>query len=282
MPRLYKYGATGRWIQTYLPDGTVARDPENVALLNGEIFGVAHTKFARAGVPVDYLLAEDLKNRPGDYRLYVFLNMFTYDAETLAAVKRLRERGATILWLYAPGWLKGRSLADMEELTGMAFAQMPGLTVPGVTLKADGRYMGMPSEKVAQAFYPVRPDEVLGTYADGHPGLAASKVGSSQTIFSGTWQLDVPFIRWLAVRAGAHVWCETDDPIEANDALFTLHARSPGIKTVHLPRKATVVDVFGKRIVARDADTFTFSATFHSSHLFYFGPDAEKLLQELR
>jgi hypothetical protein len=77
------------------------------------------------------------------------------------------------------------------------------------------------------------------------------------------------------------VWCDSDDPIEANDALFTLHARFPGIKTVHLPRKATVVDVFAKRIVARDTDTFTFSATLHSTYLFYFGSDAESLLKKL-
>lgn len=279
MPSLSKFqpAATGRWTQTYRPDGTVGRSPERTAVLNGEIFGLAHTKFARAGIPVDYLLAEDLKNRPGNYQLYVFLNLFTYDDETLAAVKMLRERGASILWLYAPGWLKRQSLADMEKLTGMAFAKMPGSTVMGVTLKADGRYMGMPDAKVAQAFYPVRPDEILGVYAGGKPGVSVSKIGRSQAFFSGTWQLDVPFIRMLAKRAGVHIWCDSDDPIEANDALFTLHARSPGIKTVHLPRKATVLDVFNQRIVARDADTFTFSAMLHSSYLFYYGPNTDVL-----
>ena len=278
MPSLAKIqlAATGRWTQTYRPDGTVGRSPERAAVLNGEIFGLAHTKFARAGIPVDYLLAEDLKNRPGDYRLYVFLNLFTYDDATLAAIRRLRERGASMLWLYAPGWLKGQSLDDMEKLTGMAFAKMPGSTVMGVTLKADGRYMGMPDAKVAQAFYPVRPDETLGVYAGGKPGVSVSKLGKSQAFFSGTWQLDVPFIRMLAKRAGVHVWCDSDDPIEANDALFTLHARSPGIKTVHLPRKATVIDVFNRRVVARDADKFSFSAMLHSSHLFYFRPDADE------
>ena len=284
MPSLAKmggYAKTGRWTQDYTLDGTVVRRPETVSLLNGEIFSSIQTKFARSGAPADYLLAEDLKTRLGNYKLYVFLNLFTYDEATREAIAKLRERGATMLWLYAPGWLKGNSLADMKALTGMEFAKMPGSTTMGVTLKADGRYMGMPEAKVAQAFYPVNPDEVLGTYADGKPGLAASKIGNSLTVFSGSWQMDVPFIRQLVARSGAHVWCDSDDPIEANDALFTLHARFPGIKTVHLPRKATVVDVFAKRIVARDVHTFTFSATLHSSHLFYFGPDAESLMEKL-
>jgi hypothetical protein len=85
----------------------------------------------------------------------------------------------------------------------------------------------------------------------------------------------------LAERGKAHVWCDSDDPMEANDALFTLHARSPGRKTVRLPRKATVVDVFGRRIAARNSDVFSFEAGLHSSHLFYFGPDADALLKHL-
>ena len=272
------YAETGRQTHAYEPDGSEVREPEKAALLNGEIFGLAHTKFARTGVPVDYLLSEDIADNPGEYKLYVFLNLFVSDAKTRAAVAKLRARGATLLWIYAPGRLGERPLAGMEALTGIAFAQMPGPTVAGVIVKSDGRYMGMPKAKVAQMFYPVHPDEVLGTYLDGHPGLTLSKVGNSQSFFSGTWQLDVPFIRMLVTRAGAHVWSDSDDPIEANDALFTLHARSSGMKTVHLPRKATVVDVFGRRIVAYDMDRFTFQADLHSSHLFYFGADAEKLL----
>ena len=76
-----------------------------------------------------------------------------------------------------------------------------------------------------------------------------------------------------------HVYCESDDPIEANDALFTLHARSAGTKTVRLPRKTTVVDLVGRRVVARDTDVFSFDAALHSTHLFYYGDDAEEYLR---
>ena len=46
-------------------------------------------------------------------------------------------------------------------------------------------------------------------------------------------------------------------------------------------RRADVVDVFGRRVVARDADTFSFEAALHSSHLFYYGEDADALLKML-
>ena len=78
-----------------------------------------------------------------------------------------------------------------------------------------------------------------------------------------------------------HVWCDSGDPVEANERLFTLHAREPGVKTVRLPRKTDVLDVFGRRIVARGAESFTFSAPLHTSHLFYYGDDAEELRTRL-
>ena len=276
-PTKYFRTATGRWLQEYCADGKVERLEEKSCAFSGEVFTTLHTEFARTGTPVDFLLAEDLKNHPGNYKLYVFLNQFTYDEALRMAVERLRARGATILWLYAPGWSKGNSLADMKALTGIEFGKMEGPTLAGVTMKDDGRYMGTPDFRVAQAFYPVDPDVALGTYADGRPGVAMKKVGGSRNYFSGVWQLDMPFIRKVVRDSGAHIYCDSDDPVEANDALFTLHARFPGRKTVRLPRKVpVVVDVFGKRVVARDTDEFSFDAPLHSSHLFYFGIDTER------
>lgn len=275
-PTKYFRTATGRWLQEYCADGTVERIEEKSCAFSGEVFSTLHTKFARAGTPVDFLLAEDLKNHPGDYKLYVFLNQFVYDEPLRAAVERLRSRGATILWLYAPGWSNGNSLADMKTLTGIEFGKMEGPTLASVTMKDDGRCMGTPDFSIAQAFYPVDPDVTLGTYADGRPGVAMKKTGTSRSYLSGVWQLDMPFIRKVVRDSGAHVYCDSGDPVEANDALFTLHARFPGRKTVHLPRRVpVVVDVFGKRIVARDATEFSFDAQLHSSHLFYFGADTK-------
>ena len=93
--------------------------------------------------------------------------------------------------------------------------------------------------------------------------------------------MDQAFIRDVLNTAGVFVYCDSNDPTEANEKLFTLHARYAGKKTVRLPRKATVVDVFNRRVVAKDADTFSFDAPLHSSWLFYFADDAEELLKSL-
>ena len=283
LPVFERTEPTGRILQSYGPDGKVVRTEERLAILNGEIANAVQTRFARSGAPFDQLLAEDLERHPGTYKLYVFLNALTYDDGFLRAVRRLRERGATLLWLYAPGYMKDNSLEDMQTLTDIRFARIDAPLPAAVTVCADGRTMGMAAAKMPELFRPERPDTVLGRYANGEPGLTASKTGKSQSFFSGTWQLDEKFVRTLIGRSGVHIYCDTDDPIEANENLFTLHARSGGRKTVNLPRKASrIVDIFEGREVARDTDTFAFDAEIHSSHLFYFGPDADRLLKALR
>lgn len=277
IPRMPLECDNGERIQEYAADGTVKTVRPSNAILSGEIFNNQVDKWMRSGAPVDYLLAEDLENHPGDYKLYVFLYNMHYTESVRRAVAKLRNRGATILWTWAPGWSTGSrcGIDCMEDLTGIRFAQF-GKPMDARVVKKDGKKMGQASPKVKPLFYPVTPcDEVLGTY-DGSdkPGLAVFKQGKSTVFFSGTWQLDMDFIRQVIERAGVFTYVDSHDPIEANEKLFALHARYPGKKTVKLPQKvAAVYDVFGKKIIAEDADTFTFEAPLHSSWLFYLKPE---------
>ena len=113
------------------------------------------------------------------------------------------------------------------------------------------------------------------------PDIIAGKIRfrTKGGVSEGETFLRVEGLRDVYARSGVHVYCRTGDPIEANDRLFSLHARFAGVKTVTLPRKTTVLDVFNRRIVAKDADTFSFDAPLHSSWLFYFGEDAEALVR---
>ncbi|MBR1952692.1 MAG: hypothetical protein IKA32_08955, partial [Lentisphaeria bacterium] len=95
------------------------------------------------------------------------------------------------------------------------------------------------------------------------------------------YQFDMKFLTDLAKKAGVHFYSESSDPVEANNALFTLHARFPGKKHIKLPRKTNVLDVFKRKIIAHNTDNFTFDAPLHSSWLFYYGDDAEDLLKKL-
>ena len=272
---------TGYAEQRYGKDGRVETRQQVAALFTGDAFGENYVRFARAGAPVDYVLAEDLADNPDDYRLYVFVNCFRTDAAFGKAVAALRERGATLLWLYAPGAMDGEDLGDecaMEALTALPLRRETERHTAEAHMVSDGRLMGQPKAQPTPLFSLARADETLGVYTNGHIAVGMVKTGRGISMFSGIWSLDVPFIRDVMRRAEVHIYSETSDPIEANDALVALHARFPGRKTIRLPRKATVLDVFNRRIVAQDTDSFSFDAPLHSSWLFYMSDNGQDSL----
>ena len=173
--------------QRYNQDGTVKQ--EDVTYVPGvdDVFRLNHITLARAGAPVDYVLAEDLADHPGKYKLYI-------EPDIIAGKMRFR---------------------------------------------------------------------------------------TSEGVSEGDTYLKLDTLRDMYKKNGVHIYSRTGDPVEANDRLFTLHARFAGVKTIVLSRKATVLDVFNRRIVAKDVDTFSFEAPLHSSWLFYYADDAETLAAEL-
>ena len=278
----------GRKMQTYDRDGSVRRSELVGGRKNATFpYNYIYTELSRIGAGVDYLLAEDMADNPGDYKFYIF-NVCTKLTPALRkAAERLRKRDCTILWLYAPGYTSadGNSVANMKALTGMDFELCPDVTDPGVTL-ADGRNVGGVSvpkggTPLKPIFAAAKPDRVLGRYANGAAGLAEVRTGAARTIFSGSYYVEAPFLKEVAKSAGVHLFSEGLDVCEANTRFVSLHVRTAGLKTIRLPRKTTVVDVFNRRLVSRNVDAFTFEASLHSSWLFYYGDDAEKLLDSL-
>ena len=284
MPYLNRRVKTGRLVQRYMPDGSVLKSSQMTPILNYETFIGCQRDFALCGVPTDFLLAEDLEENPGQYKLYVFLNCYNYDASFLKAVNRLRERNCTLLWLYAPGWIRDRkcSLENMKELSGFDFRREQTELLPVVTLK-DGLRMGTPSIRVKPMFSVTTPEaEVLGKYENGAIGAAAIKTGNARSIFSGAWQLDRDFITKIIDQAGIFRYTLSEDPMEANDALVVLHGRFAGEKSIRLPKKTDVLDIYEKKIVGRNIDRFQFSIGVHETKSFYYGKDADVLLKKLK
>ena len=283
MPMLRQAEATGM-VQVYQQDGSVKKVRSGGIALTGESFIGNATRYARLGAPVDYLLAEDLHDHPGDYKLYVFINCFSYDQNFLQAIEQLRKRDCILFWIYAPGYTFNRanSVDNMRRLTGITLQKVADPILPAVQL-SDGRWLGTRTLRIAPMFHaPDQPGlEKLGSYENELNGLVALRTGKALSMFCGAYQFDVPFLTELAKRAGVHIYSENSDPMEANASLFTLHARFPGVKTVRLPRKTDILDVMNKKIVARNTDQFSFDAPLHSSWIFYYGSDAENLLKNL-
>ena len=269
---------TGYAVQRYGKDGKVETRPRKTALFTGDVFGEIYVRFSRAGVPVDYVLAEDICSNPGSYKLYVFANCFRADENFRKAVSELRKRETTLLWLYAPGAMDGDCVGDvkaMSSLTGLKLRLENDCMAAESKMLDDGRLMGQRSARPKHLFSLEQADVVLGTYTNNSIAVGTAKTGNAQSIFCGVWALDVPFIKSVMKSADVHIYSETSDPVEANGALVALHARFPGRKTIRLPKKATVLDVFNQRVIAKDSDVFSFDAPLHSSWLFYYGDEKD-------
>ena len=280
MPALFGQGvSSGELLQYYRDDGKVSTSRRGGTVFTTEALQHNYIRYACIGAPVDYVLAEDLADHSGDYKLYIFSNCIVYDAKFLAAIEALRQRDCTLFWMYAPGYTYGNTISveNMKRLTGFTFEKFQVPVMPAVTL-ADGVVMGTRTVRMMPLFHALD-GEAIGTYENGKVGLAKIKTGKATSVFSGVWQFNTPFLVNLARQAGVHLFTETMDPVEANDALFTLHARRSGTKRIRLPKRCDVVDVFNNKLIATDADEFTIEAPLHSSFLFYYGKDAKSLLK---
>lgn len=273
-----------RRVQVY-EQGTPRKTQEGLTRLGGTLIAGSVPTVSRIGAPVDYILAEDLKDHPGDYKLYIFLNAFYSDPDFLQAVEKLRQKKCVLAWFYAPGYIfeKNCGIEYMKKLTGFDFGKSDEPMIMKFDLP-DNETVGCGNEPVSPVFYVKSSPGVtpLAPYKNSSlTGFAEKNNGKAIDIYIGSWHLPVSLGKYLIKKAGVHSYIDTADPIEANGNLFTLHTRFAGKKVVSLPRKTDVLDVFNKKIIARKTDSFSFEAPLHSTWLFYFGDDAEKLLQKL-
>ena len=284
-PANHPYMATGIIQQSYNPEGKISLGRrDSVAAFAGDSFGRNYNLWGRLGAPADYLLAEDIYDNPGDYKVYVFVNATFADKKLIEAARKLRNKDCLILWMYAPGYTApdSNSLDNMKALTGLDFKKAPQIMLPALTMN-DGRKMGVVSARMAPLFAVSTPNgEVLGRYEDNSVGAAAYQTGRAVTVFCGVWRPDMAFLQDIARRAGIKLYSQSNDPLEANDKLIAMHARSAGTKTVVLNRKCDILDVFNRQIIARNTDKFTFNAKLHESLLFYCGDDADELLKKIK
>lgn len=277
-----RYYTEGR--QEYRADGTVAcTTPMSARPILTDNYTFFQTRLARIGAPVDYLLAEDLSKASGDYKLYIFLNCSKATEPFQRAVAGLRERNCSLLWLHAPGYVseRGNSVLSMKALTGLDFELCRDVIDPETVLK-NGQKTGATNGKFGPFFTVVDPDETYGRYvANGKPSLLCKKTGCSTSYFSGSYRLEYQELRAIVRKAGVFLYANGGDPLEANDGFVSLHARFGGEKMVSLPRKADVVDVFEKKLVARGVTTFRVMMTLHETKLFYVGDESSVLLRRL-
>lgn len=111
---------------------------------------------------------------------------------------------------------------------------------PGVI--ADGRY----HESAMRELCGVDIDE---------PGIQIRNMDGWTSVVSPTPEVEPCELRTIARAAGVHIYGDTDEPVYVSEHYVALHTARGGKRRIALPRTcATVTELFGGRVVARDTD----------------------------
>lgn len=240
------FAATGHWLhdKPWPSWGMRYSDFINHWFLNTQ----SHAIF-RLGAPVDVLHHADLTaDDCRRYKLLLVLNVFRLTpAQVQSWRDRLRGSGATVLWVYAPGYITpdGLDLAPMEALTGMRFEMLPnpGLMMIKAEKPAPAMNFGVISDRGPRFIVRSPGAEVLGRWLDnGEPAFARVRHEGFTSVYVGTGPVPIAILRWLATEAKVPAWSSHSDIVYATRDITMLVATEPGKRTLTLPQPQMPVD----------------------------------------
>jgi hypothetical protein len=93
--------------------------------------------------------------------------------------------------------------------------------------------------------------KVLGRLAGlDRPGLLVKEQPGWTSVYSSAPILPASLLRNIARAAGCHIYSDANDVVYANANFITVYAPMGGVRTIHLPRAARVVDLMENKTLA--------------------------------
>lgn len=219
------------------------------APLTGNLIEHQLCEIGSLGAPFDLFQEEDLpllirSGRIRQYKFCLFLNSVAMPEEIRHLVRtRLQNSGRTLLWFYAPGYIRGKSRsADYaEELTGIRFSALESGIMPMLTETwiGDRRI----SYGLSRAVYPRLsandPDaEELGYFVNGTTivgretgdgaALVRKEFPSWRSIWSASPGLPSCLLTEFAKEAGVHLFSRRGDQVFYAPGWFGVHSKRSG------------------------------------------------------
>jgi hypothetical protein len=246
-----------------------------------------------SGVPFHIYLQSDLENSAlPDYKLYVFLDAYHLTPANWQALQKLRRDGKTLCFMHAPGVMSHTLLnapgdaAAIQAVTGIAVqaSESQSLllrpaaesTLGGdklVSYSTSGFTYGhnqtrspfaAPTFSVTDA--QARP---LAVYEDSDKtAVALRDFGDWKSVFYGGIGMDAFFFNALAREAGAWVAAPAGNAVYANQNFLTIHALSPGEKTVQLLQPSKVSDLADGKLISPRTQSLKFPMQFGETRWF--------------
>lgn len=252
-------------------------------------------ELGKIGAPFDYILVDDLDlARP--YKMYIFLNAFHVTPSQLSAIKKLPSRGAkAVLWVYAPGFA-GETLNTNGcfEVTGLRIgvqekfgplqvaiskngaSQLPSVQ-EGITYGMENTLTGRLANMQGPLFYGDDPSaDVLGLlYGHDLPGLIRKNINGTDVYYSAAPKICAQVLRGIAANAGVHIYNYNDDVMYFNSSFLAIHTAEAGMRTIRLPRKTGVYDVYNDKVITMNAVKFDVDLPVRNTAIYFLGTEQE-------
>jgi hypothetical protein len=255
------------------------------------------------GAPFDTYLQSDLLNPElKDYKLYLFFNnIHLTKAEKGAIAERLKRDGKFLFWVWAPGLILDEqlSLENIYDLTGInvncekikghihidiinyehlitqnlwkgySFGPEIG-RYHNIRFKEAGFIEDDPTFSIGPIFYVDDNDAtVLGWLPIiNKPGFCIKSFGNWTSIYSAVPYVSKDILRNIAHLAGVHIYSDGGDLVYANKHFLSIHTRIGGPRTIKLPSKRDVIDLWSDKKVAEDTLQFNVEMKMHHTYMY--------------
>lgn len=250
------------------------------------LLGYQGNAIAASGVPYDSYFFDDLIASPhGDrYKVYVFMNTSELSpAEREFIGKKLKRDGKTLVWLYAPGYLNGKSPSDASAVSGVTGMKVKMELEPKEfeVYPAEGHPLAaglLPRQGYGDIFRLTQgagimdalnvsrftvddpQAEVIARYAaDDAPAIAVKELpGWTSVYVTASSGLSPELLNNIAGQAGAYRLCAPNMVQSAmNGSFISVHAVRGGDVTFTLPYPARVIDAHSGQEIPVKGREFT-------------------------
>ena len=210
----------------------------------------------RIGAPVDFLYQFDFgQDDAANYPLIFMLNPYMMDSDKVSEYRDLlRDSGATVVWVYAPGYIAPDKLdlAQMKDLTGFDYEMhlKPGSMFIGTDISDSKipKTFGVDQEVYPRFSVAGSDVEVLGRWSDlDLPAFARREMDGWTSVYVGAGPMPVELLRWCAGQAGVDLWSSKADNVRAIKDAAMIMASDDGERTLTLPSAMAPVGGGSKR-----------------------------------
>ena len=247
------------------------------------------------GASYDMYLLDDLADGlVPEHKINIFLGTTYMTEKEREAVKALQKNGNILVWQFTDGIADGEKteLALMEDLIGMDLSIISTKRKQIGTARiinnehwlTEGMNLEQPygvksystiSPIIAVTDRSATPLAYHSTTSatDGTPAgqvaLAVKDMGDWTCIYSAVPNMPQIMLRNMLEKVGGHIYTESgSDVIYANNNYVALHSNFAGERTIRLPGNYTVYDVFNRKIISTNTDSFTITLSGKETRLF--------------